>query len=90
MNETNVFASRPSFPQKHFLHKKCVKRMSQGFNESHVLAGPVQGLLVCKIALFHGGRRNTPKAVKYPLRDILVFFDEITSIGILFKHLSIN
>ena len=40
-----------------------VKRKSQGFNESHVLAGPVQWLLVCRIALFHGGRRNTPKAV---------------------------
>ena len=65
MNETNVFASRPSFPQKHFWHKKCVKRKSQGFNESHVLAGPVQGLFVCRIALFYGGRRNTPKAVKY-------------------------
>ena len=64
LNETNVFAPRPSFPQKHFLHKKCVKRMSQGFNESHVLAGPVQGLLVCRIALVHGGRWNTQKAVK--------------------------
>ena len=67
LNETNVFASRSSFPQKHFLYKKCVKRMSQGFNESHVLAGPVQGLLVCRIALFHGGRQNTPKAVKFEI-----------------------
>ena len=35
----------PLFHKNTFYTKKCVKRMCQGFNESHVLAGPVQGLL---------------------------------------------
>ena len=50
---TRITFLKATFP-KTFLHMT--------FPEN---AGPVQGLLVCRIALFHGGRRNTPKAVKY-------------------------
>jgi hypothetical protein len=61
LNQTNVFASKPSFPQTHVLHKNCVLRKNQVFNKSHVLAGPLQGLFAaCRIALsmLAGGTRR--------------------------------
>jgi len=65
-NKTNVFASKPSFPQRPILHKNCV------IHKHNVLHKKPCSCWACARAVcglqdspFHGGRRNTPKAVKY-------------------------
>ena len=66
LNKTNVFASKPSFTQRAVLHKNCVIHKHHVLHQNRVLAGPVQGL-------FHGGRRNTPKPVKYMCVYIYIY-----------------
>ena len=64
LNKTNVFASKPSFAQRAVLHKNCVIHKHNVLHKNNVLAGPAQGLFAAYRIAFHGGRRNTPKAVK--------------------------
>jgi len=64
-NKTNAFASKPSFTQRAVLHENCVIHKHNVLRKNHVFAEPVQG---CLDSSFHGGRRNTPKAVKLHLK----------------------
>ena len=49
LNKSHVFAPKPSFAQSAVVHKNCV----------------LHHFLRLADSSFHGGRRNTPKAVKY-------------------------
>ena len=72
LNKTDVFASRPSFTQE-LLHTN----KSRATHKHHVLHKNIQKPCPCwacaravcclQDSSFHGGRRNTPKAVKYKM-----------------------
>ena len=56
LNNTNVFASKPSFTQRAVLHKNCVC-----FTQNNVLSGPVQGLFAAyriALSMVAGGTRR--------------------------------
>ena len=60
----DVFASKPSFPQRAVLHKNRVIHKHNVLHKNHVLAGPVQGLFAaCRIAAIHGGRLRAGRII---------------------------
>jgi 2-keto-4-pentenoate hydratase len=64
LNKTDVFASKPSFPQRAVLHKNRVIHKHNVLHKNHVLAGPVQGLFAaCRIAAIHGGRLRAGRII---------------------------
>ena len=61
LNNTNVFASKPSFTQRAVLHKNCVLHKHHVLHKNHVLAGPVQGLFAAyrmALSMVAGGTRQ--------------------------------
>ena len=67
LSKTNVFASKPSFTQRAVLHKKPCYPQTQCFIQKSCSCWAC-ARAVCSLqdSSFHGGRRNTPKAAKYP------------------------
>ena len=63
LNKTNVFTSKPSFTQRAVLHKNCVIHKHNVLTQKPCSCWRA----VCSLqdSSCPGGRRNTPKAVKY-------------------------
>ena len=68
-----LFKLKPWFEQNQCFCVQTISKKRAVLHKNHVLAGPVHGLFAAyRIALSHGGRRNTPKAVKYQNIDTCV------------------
>ena len=68
LNKTDVFASRPSFTQELLYTNKSRVIQTPCFTQKPCPCWAC-ARAVCRLqdSSFHGGRRNTPKAVKYKM-----------------------
>jgi hypothetical protein len=66
LNETNAFVSKPSFTQRAVLHKSRRMHKHTVIHKNPSCWACAKAVCGLQDSSFHGGRRNTSKAVKYP------------------------